>query len=68
MEQIAYLHDVHLRYGCFCNVGACRRHLRLDPEDVLKHYEDSCKVRLWKSQFVGAYEICGRRDTKKNRR
>lgn len=39
MEQIAYLHDVHLRYGCFCNPGACRRHLDLLPEEVIKQYE-----------------------------
>ncbi|CAL8109547.1 unnamed protein product [Orchesella dallaii] len=39
MEQIAYLHDVHLRYGCFCNPGACRRHLKLLPDEVIKQYE-----------------------------
>lgn len=39
MEQIAYLHNVNLRYGCFCNPGACRRHLGLTSQQVLKHYE-----------------------------
>ena len=37
--NLANLHSIQLRTGCFCNPGACRRHLNLTSEDVIKHFE-----------------------------
>ncbi|XP_040172837.1 molybdenum cofactor sulfurase [Anopheles arabiensis] len=31
-------HGIYLRTGCFCNPGACQRHLRLADDDLLRHY------------------------------
>uniref|UniRef100_A0A182QIQ3 Molybdenum cofactor sulfurase n=1 Tax=Anopheles farauti TaxID=69004 RepID=A0A182QIQ3_9DIPT len=31
-------HGIYLRTGCFCNPGACQRHLRLADADLLRHY------------------------------
>ncbi|XP_052901146.1 molybdenum cofactor sulfurase [Anopheles moucheti] len=32
-------HSIYLRTGCFCNPGACQRHLRLADTDLLRHYQ-----------------------------
>ncbi|XP_050081080.1 molybdenum cofactor sulfurase [Anopheles maculipalpis] len=32
-------HGIYLRTGCFCNPGACQRHLRLADTDLLRHYQ-----------------------------
>ncbi|XP_046392268.1 molybdenum cofactor sulfurase isoform X2 [Ischnura elegans] len=37
--QMANLNKIHLRTGCFCNSGACQRHLGLCDEDILKNFE-----------------------------
>ncbi|XP_024084503.1 molybdenum cofactor sulfurase isoform X2 [Cimex lectularius] len=37
--NIANLHNIQLRTGCFCNPGACRRHLGLTLTDIKKHYQ-----------------------------
>ncbi|KAF6204231.1 hypothetical protein GE061_002571 [Apolygus lucorum] len=36
--NMANMHGIQLRTGCFCNPGACRRHLNLTTEDVRSHY------------------------------
>uniref|UniRef100_A0A0K8T8L6 Aminotransferase class V domain-containing protein n=1 Tax=Lygus hesperus TaxID=30085 RepID=A0A0K8T8L6_LYGHE len=36
--NMANMHGIQLRTGCFCNPGACRRHLNLTTEDVRRHY------------------------------
>ncbi|XP_026286386.1 molybdenum cofactor sulfurase 3 [Frankliniella occidentalis] len=36
---MANSHKIQLRTGCFCNPGACQRHLQLTEIDVLSHYE-----------------------------
>lgn len=36
--QMANLHKIHLRTGCFCNPGACQKHLKLRPVDVKHQY------------------------------
>ncbi|XP_060524505.1 molybdenum cofactor sulfurase 3 isoform X2 [Cylas formicarius] len=33
------LHGMHLRTGCFCNPGACQRHLKLSTSDIRKQFE-----------------------------
>ncbi|EGI67560.1 Molybdenum cofactor sulfurase 3 [Acromyrmex echinatior] len=30
---------IHLRTGCFCNPGACQRHLSFSTKEILKYYE-----------------------------
>ncbi|XP_033329340.2 molybdenum cofactor sulfurase [Megalopta genalis] len=37
--NMAALFKIHLRTGCFCNPGACQRHLALSNEDVLRNYD-----------------------------
>ncbi|CAG9803707.1 unnamed protein product [Chironomus riparius] len=36
--SIAALHNVIIRTGCFCNPGSCQTFLKLDREDLLKHF------------------------------
>ncbi|XP_058063911.1 molybdenum cofactor sulfurase [Anopheles bellator] len=36
---MASSHSIYLRTGCFCNPGACQRHLRLTDEDVWRHFQ-----------------------------
>lgn len=37
--NMAGLYKIHLRTGCFCNPGACQRHLRLSDTEILKNYD-----------------------------
>ncbi|XP_017885614.1 molybdenum cofactor sulfurase 1 [Ceratina calcarata] len=37
--SMAALFKIHLRTGCFCNPGACQRHLGLSNTEVLQNYE-----------------------------
>ncbi|XP_071443407.1 molybdenum cofactor sulfurase 3 isoform X2 [Hetaerina americana] len=37
--QMANLNKIHLRTGCFCNPGACQRHLNLSDQELLENYE-----------------------------
>ncbi|CAK9823391.1 Molybdenum cofactor sulfurase [Anthophora retusa] len=37
--HMAALFKIHLRTGCFCNPGACQRHLALSNKEVLENYE-----------------------------
>ncbi|XP_022082734.1 molybdenum cofactor sulfurase-like isoform X2 [Acanthaster planci] len=39
IEKLASLHGIHLRTGCFCNTGACQRHLDLTDEQVLSNFQ-----------------------------
>lgn len=39
MAAVASLFKVILRTGCFCNPGACQRHLGLTDEDVRAHFQ-----------------------------
>ncbi|XP_049945847.1 molybdenum cofactor sulfurase 3 [Schistocerca serialis cubense] len=37
--NMANLHNIQLRTGCFCNPGACQVHLKLSSDDVRKHFQ-----------------------------
>ncbi|XP_069687555.1 molybdenum cofactor sulfurase 2 [Periplaneta americana] len=37
--NMANLHGIHLRTGCFCNPGACQRHLGLSDHDVRNQFQ-----------------------------
>ncbi|XP_008259437.2 molybdenum cofactor sulfurase [Oryctolagus cuniculus] len=39
VDKMACLHNIHLRTGCFCNTGACQRHLQISNEMVKKHHQ-----------------------------
>ncbi|GAB1301510.1 Molybdenum cofactor sulfurase [Apodemus speciosus] len=39
VDKMAGLYNIHLRTGCFCNLGACQRHLGLSDEMVKKHFQ-----------------------------
>ncbi|XP_014203727.1 molybdenum cofactor sulfurase 3 [Copidosoma floridanum] len=39
VSNIAALHKIHLRTGCFCNPGTCQRHLGLTDRQILKNYD-----------------------------
>ncbi|XP_008546797.1 molybdenum cofactor sulfurase 3 [Microplitis demolitor] len=37
--HMASLFKIHLRTGCFCNPGACQRHLNLTNDDIISNYD-----------------------------
>ncbi|XP_032101197.1 molybdenum cofactor sulfurase [Sapajus apella] len=39
VDKMASLYNIHLRTGCFCNTGACQRHLGISSEMVRKHFQ-----------------------------
>ncbi|XP_053427085.1 molybdenum cofactor sulfurase [Nycticebus coucang] len=39
VDKMASLYNIHLRTGCFCNTGACQRHLGISNEMVRKHVQ-----------------------------
>nr|KAF6358624.1 molybdenum cofactor sulfurase [Pipistrellus kuhlii] len=39
VEKMASLFNIQLRTGCFCNTGACQRHLGLSDDMVKKHLQ-----------------------------
>nr|XP_020030446.1 molybdenum cofactor sulfurase-like [Castor canadensis] len=39
VDKMASLYNIHLRTGCFCNTGACQRHLGISDEMVKKHFQ-----------------------------
>ncbi|XP_040840596.1 molybdenum cofactor sulfurase [Ochotona curzoniae] len=39
VDKMACLHNIHLRTGCFCNTGACQRHLQISNNMVKKHHQ-----------------------------
>ncbi|XP_012937737.1 molybdenum cofactor sulfurase, partial [Aplysia californica] len=38
VDKFAQLHDVHLRTGCFCNIGACQRYLKLSSKVIKENF------------------------------
>ncbi|XP_046476693.1 molybdenum cofactor sulfurase 1 isoform X2 [Neodiprion pinetum] len=36
--NMSNLHKIHVRTGCFCNPGACQRHLKLSNEELKEHF------------------------------
>jgi len=36
---MASLYGIHLRTGCFCNMGACQRHLKLSAQRVISNFQ-----------------------------
>ncbi|PVD35835.1 hypothetical protein C0Q70_02804 [Pomacea canaliculata] len=34
VDKLAQLHDIHLRTGCFCNIGACQMFLNITSETI----------------------------------
>lgn len=41
VEKLASVYDIHLRTGCFCNTGACMKHLSLSSDQLRHHLEVS---------------------------
>ncbi|XP_054580056.1 molybdenum cofactor sulfurase isoform X2 [Eptesicus fuscus] len=39
VEKMASLFNIQVRTGCFCNTGACQRHLGISDEMVKKHLQ-----------------------------
>ncbi|XP_072461369.1 molybdenum cofactor sulfurase isoform X1 [Notamacropus eugenii] len=39
IEKMASLHNIHVRTGCFCNIGACQKHLRISNETIKKNLQ-----------------------------
>uniref|UniRef100_A0A5F8GKW1 Molybdenum cofactor sulfurase n=2 Tax=Monodelphis domestica TaxID=13616 RepID=A0A5F8GKW1_MONDO len=39
VEKMASLHNIHVRTGCFCNTGACQRHLKISNETIKKNLQ-----------------------------
>lgn len=58
---MASLYNIYLRTGCFCNLGACQRHLGLSDEMVKKHFQVStspCSPRkLQSARLRGGWSL-----------
>ena len=39
VSKLAAIYNVHLRTGCFCNVGACQYFLKLSTPQLKKHLD-----------------------------
>ncbi|XP_054439520.1 molybdenum cofactor sulfurase isoform X2 [Pteronotus mesoamericanus] len=39
VEKMASLYNIQVRTGCFCNTGACQKHLGMSDEMVKKHLQ-----------------------------
>ncbi|KAL3836313.1 hypothetical protein ACJMK2_021749 [Sinanodonta woodiana] len=39
VDKMAQLYNIHLRTGCFCNIGACQKFLNLSIEEVKANFE-----------------------------
>ncbi|KAI0207670.1 Molybdenum cofactor sulfurase [Lamellibrachia satsuma] len=39
VDQLAQLHNIHLRTGCFCNMGACQGHLQLTSAQIKDNFK-----------------------------
>ncbi|XP_075388687.1 molybdenum cofactor sulfurase [Tenrec ecaudatus] len=39
VDKMASLYNIHVRTGCFCNTGACQRHLEISNERIKKHLQ-----------------------------
>ncbi|KAF0701132.1 Aste57867_8355 [Aphanomyces stellatus] len=38
-SNLAGMHDIHIRTGCFCNPGACQKFLKLTSNDMMSHID-----------------------------
>ncbi|ESO05303.1 hypothetical protein HELRODRAFT_77660 [Helobdella robusta] len=38
VEELARVNNIHLRTGCFCNLGACQIYLNLTDEDFMQNF------------------------------
>ncbi|KAL4229526.1 hypothetical protein ACF0H5_012566 [Mactra antiquata] len=43
VDKLAQLYNIHLRTGCFCNIGACQKYLNMS-DDQIKHNFDAGHV------------------------
>ncbi|XP_064644455.1 molybdenum cofactor sulfurase-like [Lineus longissimus] len=39
VDRLAQIHNIHLRIGCFCNIGACQRFLGLTDQHVMDNFK-----------------------------
>ncbi|GFO22945.1 molybdenum cofactor sulfurase [Plakobranchus ocellatus] len=39
VDKFANLHDVHVRTGCFCNIGACQRFLSISNKVIKENFD-----------------------------
>ncbi|XP_067687308.1 molybdenum cofactor sulfurase-like [Haliotis asinina] len=39
VDKMAQLQDVHLRTGCFCNIGACQKYLQLTSKQIRENFQ-----------------------------
>ncbi|XP_030302260.1 molybdenum cofactor sulfurase [Calypte anna] len=39
VDKMASLYNIHVRTGCFCNIGACQIHLGMSNEDIQRNLQ-----------------------------
>ncbi|XP_029445724.1 molybdenum cofactor sulfurase isoform X2 [Rhinatrema bivittatum] len=39
VDKLASLYHIHVRTGCFCNSGACQKHLGMSNEDMKQYFQ-----------------------------
>ena len=48
VDKLAQAHSIHLRTGCFCNMGACQQWLQLSPLNVIHNFKvPFISLSLW---------------------
>ncbi|XP_050405457.1 molybdenum cofactor sulfurase isoform X1 [Patella vulgata] len=40
VDKMAQLHNIHLRTGCFCNIGACQKYLNISTEQLKSNFQE----------------------------
>ena len=46
VDKLAQLHNVHVRTGCFCNLGACQKFLNISDEELKNNFDVSSLIQL----------------------
>lgn len=44
VDKLAQLYNIHVRTGCFCNIGACQKYLSLSDEQIKHNFDVSFKI------------------------
>lgn len=46
VDRLAQLYNIHLRTGCFCNIGACQMFLNISSEDIKTNLQVNLNIPL----------------------
>ena len=52
VDKLAQLHNLHVRTGCFCNLGACQKFLNISDEELKNNFDVSALIFLGQNFFI----------------